>query len=92
VVAALSADAAPSLKVFAEELDLPFPLLSDFKDRYVTHTYGIYNDRFGVPRRRTYVIDKNGVIVKVIVDDKDMQAHSVRALEAVKELQAKEHS
>lgn len=92
MVAALSADAAPSLKVFAQELDLPFPLLSDFKDRYVTHTYGIYNERFGTPRRRTYVIDKAGVVYRLIIDDKDMQAHSIRALEAVKELRARDHS
>lgn len=89
MVAALSADAAPSLKKFAEELDLPFPLLSDFKDRSVTFAYGIYNERFGVPKRRTYVIDKAGVIYRLIIDDKDMQAHSIRALEAVKELQAR---
>ncbi len=86
MVAALSADAGPSLKAFAQELELPFLLLSDFKDRAVTNAYGIYNDRFGTPRRRTYVIDKNGVIASLIVDDKDMQAHSVRSLEAVQNL------
>jgi peroxiredoxin len=86
VVAALSADAGPSLRVFHQELELPFPLLTDFKDRSFTYTYGIYNDRFGTARRRTYVIDKEGVIRDVIIDDKDMQAHSIRALEDVKAL------
>ncbi|GIW11117.1 MAG: hypothetical protein KatS3mg061_2174 [Dehalococcoidia bacterium] len=86
MVAALSCDAAPSLRVFAEQLDLPFPLLSDYRDRAVTYAYGIFNERFAAPRRRTYVIDKEGVIRKVIIDDKDMQAHSIRALEAVKAL------
>lgn len=82
----LSADTAPSLRKFHEELGLQFPLLSDFRDRSFIGAYNILNARFGTAKRRTYIIDKDGVIRKIIVNDKDMQAHSIEAAEAVKSL------
>jgi len=59
---AISTDNTPSLKAFAEQLSLPFPLLSDFVDRKVSKAYGVLLPKYGVANRVTFVIDKEGKI------------------------------
>jgi peroxiredoxin len=61
-VFAISTDNTPSLKAFAEQLSLPFPLLSDFVDRKVSKAYGVLLPKYGVANRVTFVIDKEGKI------------------------------
>jgi len=61
-VFAISTDNTPSLKAFAEQLSLPFPLLSDFVDRKVSKEYGVLLPKYGVANRVTFVIDKEGKI------------------------------
>jgi peroxiredoxin len=58
----ISTDNTPSLKAFADSLELPFPLLSDFLDRKVSQAYGVYVAKAGVANRVTFVIDKEGKI------------------------------
>ncbi len=57
----ISVDAGPSNRVFAKQLGLTFPLLSDFK-REVSVKYGILNDEYSIARRTTFVVDKKGII------------------------------
>ena len=59
-------DAAPSLKVFADQNGLTFPLLSDFK-REVSAKYGVLNEERGFSNRATFVIDKEGKITAIEV-------------------------
>ncbi len=47
--------------MFAKQLGLTFPLLSDFK-REVSVKYGILNDEYSIARRTTFVVDKKGII------------------------------
>ena len=61
-VFAISTDNTPSLKAFAQQLSLPFPLLSDFVDRKVSKAYGVLLPKYGVANRVTFVIDKEGKI------------------------------
>lgn len=58
----ISTDNTPSQRVFAQQLGLTFPLLSDFLDRKVSQAYGIYIPKYGVANRVTFVIDGNGKI------------------------------
>ena len=60
----VSADTAPSLKAWAEQLGgLPFPLLSDYWPHgAVGKAYGIFNDERGMDRRAAYVLDATGVV------------------------------
>src|SRR4029078_13134563 len=60
----ISADNVPSLKVFAEQLKLSYPLLSDFKDRSTLKAYGVLRPD-GLANGGTYVFDKNGKIAFV---------------------------
>jgi len=58
----ISTDNSPSQKVFAQQLGLSFPLLSDFLDRKVAQEYGIYIPKYGIADRVTFVIDSQGKI------------------------------
>lgn len=58
----ISTDNVPSLKRFAEDLKLTFPLLSDFQSRDVAKAYGVLMPDRGLANRATFVIDKDGRI------------------------------
>jgi len=60
----ISADNIPSLKVFAEQLKLSYPLLSDFSTRSTLKAYGVLRPD-GMANRVTYVVDKEGKIAFV---------------------------
>ena len=71
VVIGVSKDSAASHQKFAEKYDLPFALLSD-PELTAIQAYGVWQEKklygkvsMGVVRS-TYVIDKNGVIEKVM--------------------------
>lgn len=60
-VLAISTDNLPTLRHWAEELKLDYPLLSDFM-RKVSAAYGVLNEARGTANRTTFVIDKEGRI------------------------------
>ena len=62
----ISADNIPSLKVFADQLKLSYPLLSDFSTRSTLKSYGVLRPD-GMANRVTYVVDKEGKIAFVDV-------------------------
>ncbi len=66
----VSVDSSPANKVFAEQIGVTFPLLSDFQ-RTVSKEYGILNAQHGFANRTTFVIDKHGIIQHI---DKDAEA------------------
>ena len=66
VVYGISVDSPFTLKKFAEEQGLNFPLLSDF-NKEVSEAYGSIYDNFigwmkGVSKRSAFVIDREGII------------------------------
>jgi peroxiredoxin len=59
----ISTDPAPSLKVFAEQEKIEYPLLSDFYPHgAVSQAYGVFLAAKGFATRGTFVIDKEGVV------------------------------
>jgi peroxiredoxin len=60
-VLGLSVDSVPANREFAKQIEITFPLLSDFK-RTVVKDYGVYNEEQGFGNRATFVIDKEGII------------------------------
>jgi peroxiredoxin len=58
----VSTDNTPSQRVFAQQNNLAFPLLSDFAKRQVAAAYGVLATEAGVANRATFVIDKEGKI------------------------------
>jgi peroxiredoxin len=60
---AISVDSKHTLRAWGELHAYDFPLLSDFWPHgAVATTYGAFNERSGVARRATFLIDGDGVI------------------------------
>ena len=59
-------DSFAANKRFAQDIDVTFPLLSDWK-RVASRDYGIYNEESGYGTRATFVVDKEGMIQHVEV-------------------------
>ena len=61
----VSTDNLPSQRIFAQQNNLSFPLLSDFAKRQVAAAYGVLSVEQGVANRATFVIDKEGKITYI---------------------------
>lgn len=85
-VLGVSVDAFPSQGAFAKELQVTFPLLSDWPTYQTAKDYQVWRETPPLPMRVTYVIDKEGIIRGVIESETDMEVHSREALRIVKEL------
>ena len=62
----ISTDNLPSLRAWAGQLGVSYPLLSDFADRKVAKAYGVLNEERGIANRTTFVIGKDGRIQEII--------------------------
>lgn len=64
-VLAASVDSQFTLKVWADQLKLPFPLLSDFNKETARAYDALYEDLMGlkgIAKRAAFVIDKEGIV------------------------------
>ena len=60
---AVSCDPVFSLRAFAEQDDLSFPLLSDFWPHgAASSAYGVFDEQRGCSARSTFIIDAAGVV------------------------------
>lgn len=57
----VSTDNTPSLGVFKKQLNLSYPLLSDFM-RKTAADYGVLMPERGIANRTTFIVDKEGKI------------------------------
>ncbi|MFG2820225.1 peroxiredoxin [Kitasatospora sp. NPDC048365] len=79
-VLAVSNDSPFTLRIFAEQQGLEYPLLSDFWPHGdISRKYGVFNDDKGCAVRGTFVIDKDGVVrwsvVNGLPDARDTQEY-----------------
>jgi mycoredoxin-dependent peroxiredoxin len=66
----VSVDSAYSHKVWADQQGYQFPLLADFWPHgAVAREYGVFNEQRGFALRGTFLIDKQGIIRFVEVND-----------------------
>ncbi|MCX2179637.1 peroxiredoxin [Streptomyces sp. SKN60] len=84
---AVSADSMHTLRVFGEQEELEFPLLSDFWPHgEVSRAYGVFDEAKGCAVRGTFVIDKAGAVrwsvVNALPDARDADAYA-KALAAL---------
>jgi peroxiredoxin len=66
-VLGVSMDSSFSNKAWAQQINVTFPLLSDWGGD-VTKEYGLYNPKYKAARRVNYVIDKSGKVVEMQLD------------------------
>ena len=85
-VAGVSADTFAAQGGFAEANGITFQLLSDWPDLETIDTFGVRREGAQVAQRVTFVFDAEGTLNTVIDDQRDMNAHPVGALAAVKAL------
>jgi thioredoxin-dependent peroxiredoxin len=85
-VLGVSVDPFPSQGAFARELEVNFPLLSDWPDYQTAKAFQVWRESPPLPMRVTYVIDKDGIIRGVIESETDMEVHSREALRIAKDL------
>jgi peroxiredoxin len=87
----VSADNSFSQQTFAESLNLPYPLLSDFVERKVIRAYGILNERTMTATRTFFLIDPQGVIRKkwVLANPTTDVVYSPTLLKDIQEIVAK---
>jgi peroxiredoxin len=68
-VLAVSTDTVASLRIFADQEKLEYPLLSDFWPHGdVARKYGVFNEDLGAALRGTFVIDKDGIVRYKVVN------------------------
>ncbi|WP_370412496.1 peroxiredoxin [Streptomyces fradiae] len=84
---AVSADSMHTLRVFGEQEELEFPLLSDFWPHgEVSRAYGVFDEDKGCAVRGTFVIDRAGTVrwsvVNALPDARDADAYA-KALAAL---------
>ncbi|MEV5846816.1 peroxiredoxin [Streptomyces sp. NPDC051985] len=84
---AVSNDSIHTLRVFAEQEGLEYPLLSDFWPHGETsRAYGVFDEGKGCAVRGTFVIDKEGVVRWTVInglpDARDLDEY-VTALDAL---------
>ncbi|MFG3012365.1 peroxiredoxin [Streptomyces cinerochromogenes] len=84
---AVSNDSIHTLRVFAEQEGLEYPLLSDFWPHgNVSRAYGVFDEDKGCAVRGTFIIDKEGVVRWTVVnglpDARDLDDY-VKALDTL---------
>ncbi|MFJ9866042.1 peroxiredoxin [Streptomyces sp. NPDC101165] len=84
---AVSNDSIHTLRVFAEQEGLEYPLLSDFWPHgNVSRAYGVFDEDKGCAVRGTFIIDKEGVVRWTVInglpDARDLNEY-VKALDTL---------
>jgi thioredoxin-dependent peroxiredoxin len=82
-VIGVSSDSNERHREFAEQHDLPFPLISD-TDGSLRNLFGVRKTLGVLPGRVTYVIDQSGVVRLVFAAQFASDAHIREALDAVR--------
>ncbi|NJK90256.1 MAG: peroxiredoxin [Myxococcales bacterium] len=85
VVFGISSDSKESHRAFAERHGFPFDLLTDH-DGSVRKAYGISKTLGVLPGRVTFVIDRGGIIRRVISSQLSASKHVNEALQALERL------
>ncbi|MCT9087869.1 peroxiredoxin [Streptomyces sp. ASQP_92] len=84
---AVSNDSIHTLRVFAEQEGLEYPLVSDFWPHgEVSRAYGVFDEDKGCAVRGTFIIDKEGVVrwtvVNALPDARDLNEY-LKALDTI---------
>lgn len=84
VILGVSADDQARHRAFADKFQLPFRLLAD-PERTIIRAYGVAMPMVGLAKRVTFVIDRQGIIRKIL-RDVDVHNHADQVLAAVNAL------
>ena len=87
----VSADNTFAQQTFADSLNLPYPLLSDFPERRTIRSFGVLNDKWMTAIRTFFLIDPQGVVRKkwVLANPTTDVVYSATLLKDIQEIVAK---
>ncbi|MBL51663.1 MAG: hypothetical protein CMG57_06870 [Candidatus Marinimicrobia bacterium] len=85
-VIGISYDSKKSLKSFREKYRIPFNFLSD-SDKIVGKKYGV--NKFLFPSRKTFLIDENGILVRIF-NDVNLNSHPLDVLKTFEKVSIRE--
>ena len=89
-IVGVSLDTPEKHAAFAEKYELPYPLVSD-RSAAIATAYGVSRLGGWLPTKRvTFVIDKHGVVQKVIQSEFSIDMHIDEALQTLRRLQKRE--
>jgi peroxiredoxin len=75
----ISVDSAWANAAFADKLEAQFPILSDAK-RDISRSYGVFDEQNNIARRTTFIIDREGLVQKVLMAQEALDpAHALEA-------------
>ena len=82
----VSCDTSAARQAWKRELGATFAFASDFwQHGAVARAYGVFNEQTGAPRRGTFLIDKQGVVIWSLVKDEKRAELVPESLEALAE-------
>lgn len=81
-VLGVSVDNSESHQQFTEKYNLPFQLVAD-TDKSITKAYGVYNEKWSMAKRVTFLIDEHGEFLKIF-DTVKPDKHPQEIIEALK--------
>ena len=81
----MSIDSPPANAVFAKQINVKFPLLSDMSHKMLSaygilKTYGDGDDSFQMAMRANIVIDKDGIIQHIETGDSAVDPNTAEAI------------
>ena len=80
-VLGVSVDDVESHRRFTQKFNIPFPLVAD-ADAKIAETYGVYNEKWKMARRVTFLIDEQGNIARIF-DPVKPDVHPKEVLDAL---------
>ena len=82
----VSCDTSAARQAWKQELGATYAFASDFwQHGAAARAYGVFNDETGAPRRGTFLIDKDGVVIWSLVKDEKRTEMVPESLEALDE-------
>jgi peroxiredoxin len=82
----VSCDTSAARQAWKKELGATYSFASDFwQHGAAARAYGVFNDETGAPRRGTFLIDKDGIVIWSLVKDEKRSEMVPESLEALDE-------
>ena len=82
----VSCDTSAARQAWKEELGATYAFASDFwQHGAAARAYGVFNEETGAPRRGTFLIDKDGIVIWSLVKDEKRTEMVPESLEALDE-------
>ena len=85
----VSVDMAPTQRAFGEHCGVDFTMVSGFPGNEGARALGAFNEERSTAFRKSFIVDKQGVLRHVIDEPRDMERHANESLEILRGIEGK---